>query len=198
MNGMLHCEEGDYNTAYSYFWEAFEQLDSLNDWDRSLSCLKYMMLCRIFEDLVKASGNYTRRPLHGKFNNRLSRMISVHQNLKYSCRDLDAMEAIALAASKRSIKLFDDLIQSYEEILLNDILIGHNLSILREKLLESNLIRIIEPYSCVEISYVALLIEMPMQPVEKKLSQMILDGTLNGILDQGEGHLIVCDEKVKD
>ena len=27
MSGTLHCEEGDYNTAHSYFLEAFEQLD---------------------------------------------------------------------------------------------------------------------------------------------------------------------------
>jgi 26S proteasome regulatory subunit N6 len=72
------------------------------------------------------------------------------------------------------------------------------LHILQEQLLESNLIRIIEPYSCVEISHISGLMEMPLLTVEKKLSQMILDGKFHGILDQGKGQLIVYEESHKD
>lgn len=44
----------------------------------------------------------------------------------------------------------------------------------------------------------AQLMEMPLPVVEKKLSQMILDGKLNGILDQGKGQLIIYEEGEKD
>lgn len=54
MSGILHCEEGDYSTAHSYFLEAFEQLDQLDDRKSSLPCLKYMMLCRTLDALTKA------------------------------------------------------------------------------------------------------------------------------------------------
>jgi 26S proteasome regulatory subunit N6 len=56
----------------------------------------------------------------------------------------------------------------------------------------------VEPYSCVEISHIASLIEMPLSDVEKKLSQMILDGKFQGILDQGKGQLIVYEEGSAD
>ena len=49
-----------------------------------------------------------------------------------------------------------------------------------------------------EITHVASLIEMPQAMVEKKLSQMILDQKLNGILDQGKGQLIVYEDNEKD
>lgn len=108
------------------------------------------------------------------------------------------MTAIASAASRRSLKEYEAVTVAYAHELQDDILIKHHLDFLHEQLLESNLIRIVEPYSCVEIEHVAKLIEMALPVVEKKLSQMILDGTLNGILDQGKGQLIVYENGEKD
>jgi len=125
-------------------------------------------------------------------------MLTAKQAIKYAGRDIEAMTAVADAASKRSLHEFEDLTQSYTLELEKDVLIRHHLTKLREQLLESNLIRIIEPYSCVEISHVAYLMNMPVSTVEKKLSQMILDKKLNGILDQGKGHLIIYEETDAD
>jgi 26S proteasome regulatory subunit N6 len=50
----------------------------------------------------------------------------------------------------------------------------------------------------VEISHVAVLMEMDQPVVERKLSQMILDGKFHGILDQGKGQLIVYEEEDVD
>lgn len=108
------------------------------------------------------------------------------------------MSAIAAAASQRSLKEFEAVLAKYDHELQDDLLIKHHLHVLQEQLLESNLIRIIEPYSCVEITHISTLMEMPVQVVEKKLSQMILDGKFQGILDQGKGQLIVYEEGEKD
>jgi len=197
MSGILHCEERDYDTAHSYFLEAFEQLDQLDDRERALPCLKYMMLCRILDSLGKALKLSAVGGVGSKTTKRdvdLSNIITPKQSLKYGGEDIDAMNAIAAAASSRSLKDFEATTKKYTKQLQTDLLIKHHLEILNEQLLESNLIRIIEPYSCVEITHVASLIEMPLHVVEKKLSQMILDSKFKGILDQGKGQLIVYEE----
>jgi 26S proteasome regulatory subunit N6 len=50
--GVLHAEDKDYTTAYSYFFEAFENLSSQGEEERALNALKYMLLCKVMLNLV--------------------------------------------------------------------------------------------------------------------------------------------------
>ncbi|KAI1726294.1 PCI domain-containing protein [Ditylenchus destructor] len=65
-----------------------------------------------------------------------------------------------------------------------------------ESVFEKDLIRLVEPYSYIELSYIASSMCMDQKVVEKKLAQMILDKKLHGILHQGEGMLIVYDREI--
>ena len=281
MSGVLHCEEGDYNTAHSYFLEAFEQLDQINNEEKAIPCLKYMMLCKILDSLGKVR-ICQRRPFPRlssflttfgvvfvfvlllccrfffcafccrasrllfpfRFGNvpspsrfvtdvrlsvtpdlplaplrqalklsakgipgasratkssaDLSGLITGKQGVKYAGLDIEAMSAIGEAAYKRNLKMFESTTKKYEAQLQADLLIKHHLRVLYEQLLESNLLRLIEPFSCVEISHIANLIDMDTTIIERKISQMILDEKLNGILNQGMGHLIVHETEEPD
>ncbi|KAI6686396.1 hypothetical protein NL676_032309 [Syzygium grande] len=180
-SGILHAEEKDYKTAYSYFFEAFEAFNALED-PRAVFSLKYMLLCKI---MVNQADD-------------VAGVISSKAGLQYVGPELDAMKAVADAHSKRSLKLFETALRNFKAQLEEDPIVHRHLSSLYDTLLEQNLCRLIEPYSRVEISRIAELIELPGDHVEKKLSQMILDKKFAGTLDQGAGCLIIFNDPKTD
>jgi len=102
--------------------------------------------------------------------------------VKHSGRGLDAMLAVAKATEKASLELFKAAVAEYEDEVSGDPLVNVHLSDLFATLQETNLLKIIQPFSCIEIARIAELIKLPMGQVERKLSQMILDGKLHGVL----------------
>lgn len=63
---------------------------------------------------------------------------------------------------------------AFKKELSDDPIIRNHLAALYDTLLESNLVRVIEPYSRVEIAFIAESVKQPTREVEAKLSQMIL------------------------
>ncbi|KAL3268594.1 hypothetical protein HHI36_007702 [Cryptolaemus montrouzieri] len=174
-SGILHAaDEKDFKTAYSYFYEAFEGFDSVES-PKALVALKYMLLSKIM------------------LNNpeEVQQIVSGKLAIKYAGKDIDAMKAVAQASHKRSLADFQLAVKEFKHELEDDVIVRAHLGTLYDNMLEQNLCRIIEPYSRVQVEYIAKSIKLPMAQVEKKLSQMILDVKFHGILDQGEGVLIV-------
>ena len=182
--GILHAsEEKDFKTAFSYFYEAFEQYDSVDDKTMGMQALKYMLMCKIMLNLPD-------EVLHIVSGGKLA--------LKYRGSEIDAMKAISHASKKRSLADFQKALKTFKAELEDDKIVKKHLGKLYQTMLERNLCRIIEPYSKVQVKYVAEKIELPESAVEKKLSQMILDKKFQGILDQETGVLIVFDETERD
>ncbi|KAI0717636.1 PCI-domain-containing protein [Fomitopsis betulina] len=181
-SGILHAEDKDYTTAYSYFYETFESLSAQAD-PGALGALKYMLLCKIMLNLPED----------------VTALLSVKFAAKYAqLRDVESMRAVARAHQQRNLADFEKALKDYQQELSSDPTIRTHLSALYDKLLEQNLLRIVEPYRVVEVEYVAQQVGQGRQAVEIKLSQMILDKVFHGVLDQGRGCLIVFEEAEAD
>merc|ERR1712184_125051 len=180
--GILHAsEERDFKTAFSYFYEAFEQYDSVED-KNALIALKYMLMAKIMLN--------TPEEVHNIVSGKLA--------LKYSGADIEAMKLVAQASKKRSLADFQSTVGKYAKQLEQDRIVAKHLDTLYQTMLEQNLCRIIEPYSRVQVKYVSEKINLPEAEVEKKLSLMILDQKFQGILDQETRVLVVFEKKERD
>ncbi|KAF9034623.1 hypothetical protein BJ165DRAFT_1512645 [Panaeolus papilionaceus] len=176
-SGILHAEDKDYTTAYSYFYEAFENMSSQGE-EGALGALKYMLLCKVMLNLSED----------------VNSLLTIKLAAKYAqLRDVESMRAIARAHQGRNLAEFERALRDYKVELSSDPTIRSHLAALYDTLLEQNLLRIVEPYSVVEIAYVAECVGQERQGVETKLSQMILDKVLYGVLDQGRGCLLLYD-----
>ncbi|KAJ3355111.1 26S proteasome regulatory subunit rpn6 [Entophlyctis luteolus] len=180
-SGILHAEEKDYKTAYSYFYEALEGFSNQDD-SRAVLALKYLLLCKIMLNLPD--------DVFSIINSKMAQ--------KYAGADIEAMKAVATAHQNRSLLEFEQSMNKFKNELRNDPIINAHLDELYDSLLQQNLLRVIEPFSRVEIAHVAQLVKLSTQQVEMKLSQMILDKVFHGILDQGAGCLVIFDDPEVD
>lgn len=181
-SGMLHAEDKDFTTAFSYFIEALEGYHAQDDVVKATYALQYMLLCKIMLNLVDD----------------VNSLLASKQAQKYAGASLEAMKAVAKAHSNRSLEEYEQALSDYRFELGGDLFIRNHLRRLYDAMLEQNLIKVIEPFSKVEIGHIASMVGLDTQQVERKLSQMILDKVIIGVLDQDAGCLIVYDELERD
>lgn len=199
MSGILNAQDKDYKTAYSYFFEAFEnyQLHETKNGEKSsegreeveeedsksVRVLKYMLLCKIMIGNIDDINSLLKQKACQPFINK---------------KDIEAMKSVASSYNNRSLKDLENSLKLYNLQLSLDPIIRSHLSDLYDSLFQKNLLKLIEPYSCIEINHICAMIGLPKDVIESKLSNMILDKVFYGVLDQGNGWLIVYNEPVKD
>ena len=181
-SGQLHAEDSDFNTAFSYFIEALEGYHSQDDTPRATSALQYMLLCKVMLNLTDD----------------VDQLMTSKHALRYAGPNLDAMTAVARAHSHRSLDEYEQALQRFRLELGGDRFIASHLRRLYDGMLSQNLLKVIEPFSRVEIAHIASSVGLDTPQVERKLRQMILDRVLVGVLDQGAGVLVVFDEPQRD
>ena len=96
-SGILHAEDKDYSTAYSYFFETLEGL-SLTSSSQAPLALKYMLLCKV---MLNLSEDVT-AIVQGKFAQ------------KYAGKDVEAMQKVAEAHEKRDLDQFEAALRDYK------------------------------------------------------------------------------------
>lgn len=212
-SGVLHTEEHDYKTAFSYLFEAFEGFHQLgNQAQLARKALHYMVLAKIFSDNV----------------DELQTVLASKNVLEYAGEDMVILRGIADAYVRQDTHAFNQVLSraaasassspdqqpatrrnsnnmgepgttnatpaDSAAALLRDEVIGRQLREMYDTLVERHLLKVIRPYNRVQIAFLASLLQLDPAPVEARVSQLILDKKLAGIVDQQHACLVVFDE----
>jgi len=178
-SGVLHADEKDFKTGFSYLYEAFEGFHGLGDQaPAARRALKYMILSKILSD---ESGDELRVVLSSK------------NVSEYTGEDVEVLHLIAKAYKAKDTHAFNAVRLQYAAH-LTDENTQRQLTDMYGQLLESHLLKVIEPYNRVQIKFLADTLRLPADVIEARLSQMILDKKLRGIVDQQHMCLVVFEE----
>lgn len=98
--GLLHGEEMDFKTAYSYFIETLDNYVNAQHDPRGSQAFKYLLLCKIMMEQPEEVDVI----INGK--------LGQHYPM---CKSFEAMQAVARSCIKKSLKSFEQALQAYPQ-----------------------------------------------------------------------------------
>lgn len=200
--GMLSCREKDYPTAESYFHEAVDNFLVVNRVDDAIVAFKYMLFCKILNnqagEVVATINQRTGNETAGAAATTSSKSnIAINNdtaNRILTNKHIISMEQLSIVYQTKQYHALDRLFNKYPEELLQDTLINDQLETLRDNLLENSIKKIIASYTRMDIKYLSQLLDLSVDVVESKLSQLILDDKISAQLDHNFGDLIILEK----
>ncbi|KAL6122360.1 hypothetical protein NUSPORA_00601 [Nucleospora cyclopteri] len=181
LNGMYLTDEKCYDTAVGYFVEAAEGFVMAKKPEEGILPLRYIILCKILNKKLEEIEPIFKTKYASKILVEKDELISILQNL-------------AEIVKKKSIVLYKNLMAENARVLEKDLFINKHLNFYYNSLLDQNILKIIEPYSHVKISFIARQLGFDENLIEDKLRVMILDKSILGILDHKTQCLVLYDE----
>ncbi|XP_064785211.1 COP9 signalosome complex subunit 2-like [Oncorhynchus masou masou] len=163
--GKMHLREGEFEKAHTDFFEAFKNYDESGS-PRRTTCLKYLVLANM---LMKSGIN--------PFD---SQEAKPYKNDP----DILAMTNLVSSYQNNDITEFEKILKTNHSNIMDDPFIREHIEELLRNIRTQVLIKLIKPYTRIHIPFISKELNIYVCDVESLLVQCILDGTINGRIDQ--------------
>ncbi|KAJ8938101.1 hypothetical protein NQ314_011613 [Rhamnusium bicolor] len=178
--GKMHLRSGDYEKAYTDFFEAFKNYDEAGN-PRRINCLKYLILTSM---LLKSAIN--------PFDSQEAKPYKNDPEVK-------AMTDLISAFQNNNMKDFERIFQENKDSLMADQFIHEHIADLLKHVRTKVLLILVKPYNNIKLTFISKELGISEEEVESLLVSCILDGFVEGRIDQVNKILIMkptaCDEK---
>lgn len=177
LGGKMHMAAKEYEAAGKTFFQAFKSYDEAGDPSR-LRCLKYLVLASMLSQT-------TVNPFH-----------SQEARPYRDDPEITAMTNLVQAFHNNEIQRFERILKQNTGRIMEDEFVREHVEDLLRTIRTQVLRRVIRPYTRISLPAIAKeLNDIPVADVENLLVGLILDGTLEGQIDQVHGVLLKKAEK---
>eukprot|EP00792_Barthelona_sp_PAP020_P005972 TRINITY_DN2865_c0_g1_i1.p1 TRINITY_DN2865_c0_g1~~TRINITY_DN2865_c0_g1_i1.p1 ORF type:complete len:436 (+),score=116.85 TRINITY_DN2865_c0_g1_i1:33-1310(+) len=182
-NGLINLETSEYTTAYSYFLEGFEAFASLaktkSDYYLMAYCSMFMVLSKF---LSRKAFNFERiisKSLLLKFQE-FSEILDEFQLLT----DLNKI------VGTKNLRKFQLFLDNHEGQFSHPYFVKF-LQNLKQTMIEENVLKVIRPYSKVELDFLAKRVGIDENRIVKIMEKLVISDKLDCLLDQADGILFI-------
>lgn len=177
--GKMRMRQREYEAAQSDFFEAFKNYDEAGVGKR-IACLKYLVLANMLAvsdidpfDSPEAKP-YTSNP------------------------EIVSMTALRAAYSSKDIGEFERILATHHESIMGDAFVADHLAELLRTVRTQVLLRLLVGYTRMGLPYASKRLNVPEEELEALLVGLILDGKVNGKIDQVRREVVLEGEGAWD
>ncbi|KAG7357159.1 COP9 signalosome subunit 2 [Nitzschia inconspicua] len=177
LGGKMHMQAKEYEAAGKTFFQAFKSYDEAGDPSR-LRCLKYLVLASMLHaSSINPFDSQEARPYRDD-------------------PEIAAMTNLVHAFQNNEIHKFEEILKKNRSRIMEDEFIREHVEDLLRTIRTQVLRRVIRPYTRISLQAISKeLNNIPVGDVENLLVGLILDGTLDGRIDQVSGILLKKGER---
>lgn len=176
--GKMYLRSGEYEKAYTDFFDAFKNYDESGN-PRRLACLKYILLASmLMKSAIDPFDSQEAKPYKNK-------------------PEIKAMTSLIAAYQNNDMKGFERIFQENKDMLMADHFIREHIMDLLKSFRTKILLLLIKPYTTVKISFVGQELGICEDEAEELMVSAILDKTISGKIDQLR-KVLIMDRKPND
>ncbi|KAF2899734.1 hypothetical protein ILUMI_06442 [Ignelater luminosus] len=174
--GKMHLRSGEYEKAYTDFFEAFKNYDESGS-PRRTTCLKYLILTSM---LMKSAIN--------PFDSQEAKPYKLDP-------EIQAMTNLINAYQNTDMKEFEMIFKQNKNSLMADPFIREHIEDLLKNVRTQVLLTLIKPYRTIKLAFISEELSIPDDDAESLIVSCILDGLIPGRIDQMNQVLVMKPEK---
>ncbi|KAJ3071277.1 COP9/signalosome complex subunit Csn2 [Podochytrium sp. JEL0797] len=170
--GKMHMSESEWEKAQTDFFEAFKNFDEAGSAQR-IVCLKYLVLANmLMESQINPFDSQETKPYKND-------------------SDIVAMTNLVNAYQRKDIFEFEKILRENRATIMDDAFIRTYIDGVLKNIRTQVLIKLIKPYTRIEIPFVSKQLNVPVQEVEDLMVGLILDSKISGRMDQNNSRLVL-------
>lgn len=174
--GKMHLRSGEYDKAYSDFFEAFKNYDESGN-PRRITCLKYLILtCMLMNSSINPFDSQEIKPYKND-------------------PEIRAMTNLIVPYQNNNMKEFEKIFQENKNYLMSDPFISEHICDLLKNVRVQVLLLLVKSYRKIKLSFISAELGISEEDTESLIVSCILDGQIQGRLDQINQVLLITPEK---